>query len=146
MEKLTLLEYLEPFTDLSSYLRALKIISANYSVLDANYPNLTNSINTLVDKKLSKKDIKDFIQRVRTMPDFYGLTGVANDKVFENNLHSYNVDVKAPTLVIEPKLDMCIFCKNVKLITKPIRFSKNPLVYSRIRIGKNIDLAFLKTL
>ena len=80
MEKLTLLEYLEPFTDLSSYLRALKIISANYSVLDANYPNLTNSINTLVDKKLSKKDIKDFIQRVRTMPDFYGLTGVANDK------------------------------------------------------------------
>ena len=85
---------------------------------------------------MEHKQITNFVERVRLLPQFYGLNIDADLLEFNKNLHNHKIETNSTTIVLIPHQLQCIFCQNVTLITQPSRFQKNPIIYTRSRIGK----------
>ena len=143
MEKISLSDYLEPFTNISSYLKAVHIVQSNLSEIKKDYTLVAKLILDLVDKSLKLVDIVNFIQRIEILPNFYGLEFCKQQTQFLNDVHQHQVNCNTTTIVMNTTRSECIFCPNSTLIFKPIRFAKNPLVFSRTKVGK-IQVVFVQ--
>ena len=135
MNKVTLNEFLDPFNEINSYLKALQIISSNLSTLKLNYTHVAQTINALVEPAISINKLCKFIERVHITPDYYGLTSIKNMEKFTTELKKFENSNQIKTRVLIPKIDKCIFCEDVVLILKPQRFAKAPILYTQNRIG-----------
>jgi hypothetical protein len=133
MSNQTLTEYLRPFDNINQYLRALHIINCSYSRNEKSLDQITVAIKTIVNETIKDILIKQFVERVLLLPEYYGLHFYKDD-IFESNVRTYLISNQRPTLVLSPDIDECIFCAQ-KLILQVPKFTKNPIVYSSGKIG-----------
>jgi len=66
------INYLEPFTSINHYLRALQITNLSFSQVEKNYYHVAQIIKTLLDIKTPIEDIVKFVKLVEFQPSYYG--------------------------------------------------------------------------
>ena len=134
MSNQSLTEYLRPFDNINEYLRALHIINCSYSRNEKSFDQITSAIKTIVNNTIKDILIKQFVERVLLLPEYYGLT-FYKDANLESSVRAHLISNQQPTLVLSPDIDECIFCAQ-KLIFQVPKFTKNSIVYSSGKIGK----------
>jgi hypothetical protein len=131
MNELSLKEFLSPFTDMATYLKAVEIVERLFSELKQNYQQIAEVIATEVSVKANLNELKKFAERIRLFPGLYGVDFFKSSSYSKKN---DSLSDKMHTNVLTPDILECIFCESIKLVNKPLRFAKNPILYAQNKI------------
>jgi len=140
-------QFVQPFKNMNQFFKALQIINLTFSSISRNLNSVAMSIfNILNDSSLLYQDIRDFVERVTLMPTYYGENFFEQQADFVKICSLYETSNKSHTCVLTPELTKCVFCKDVELVIKGVRYAKNPIIYSRDKIGITNSLQIFSAL
>ena len=142
MNKISLIDFLDPFENMTQFNKALSIIQKTYSIKTNNINDVTQIVNQSLNIYRSPFVISQFISRINTNPNFYGLDYVANSSSFEKSLVSICERLKIPSTVLTPDISNCFLCQSNGLIIKQTDFNKNPTLFRLNFIG-NFNFAIM---
>ena len=133
-----LLDFLRPFKDLTSYLKATTVVKNKYSQKLENVLETAQHINAILNSNIPIYEIKNFIVQITTFPTTYGFQFITDIAIHENQIFKQAISSKSHTKIITPPIDNCIFCESGKgkLVVKQIRFAKECILYTITAIGK----------
>jgi hypothetical protein len=132
-----LVDFLRPFSDLTSYLKATTVVKNQFSQKLQNVLEVAQSINLLLNSNIPTFEIKNFIIQITTFPATYGFQFITDISIHEQKIFKQATASKLHTKIITPPIDDCIFCESgKKLVVKQIRFAKECILYTLTAIGK----------
>lgn len=134
MDKISFKEFITPFTNMDTYLKAIMIVKNQNSTLSKNKADVASYIKTMIAGDAMISEIEHFIERVTLLPEMYGLTFVCDQTKFDNFMYNRSCDENKHYLVLKCQVNNCIFCKKISLEPRQIAFSKKALVYGVDRV------------
>jgi len=139
MSETTLKEYIRPFNDTESFLKAVHIAKQLYSFEKTNYEQILRSVAIITKHHPNLLQIKSFVQQVMTYPQFYPTSFLANYDAVKAELHEYSCDNTEPNIILQTNVVKCFNCQydepNWFIYSAP-PLQKKTILYRTDRIGK----------
>ncbi len=138
MEKVTLKQYITPFSDINQFIKALMIVSKIYCSTKQNFKQVHLYITNLITP-LTEVEVQNFVQKVTLYPLHYPYQQVVQLEKFKCEIIEFAEENKSQSITIISEAMKCSFCPEsphdwFEFNTPPL--AKDVTLYSMNKIGK----------
>lgn len=138
--KLTLAEYIQPFSNVEQYVKAIYIINKKYTESDNNNQEILIIFKSMLNIAISVKQLDAFIWKIKTYTNYYSYDLISNFGIFEQEVINFSNLQQEISITLTPTINHCFICGNSKkdwFEHKNERFHKKSILYTTTKISNN---------